>query len=68
MLETRYQQLTLLGLGSSIGTPPEGITAEVIVFKDFSEMPARASDVSLRFTPSCFSDNKMTHFFTADCR
>ena len=46
MLEPRYSELTLLGLGTSIGTPPEGLTAEVIVFTDFSEMPARASDVS----------------------
>jgi carboxypeptidase Q len=32
------QQLTMLGLGNSIGTPAEGITAEAIVVRSFAEL------------------------------
>ena len=32
------RQLTMLGLGNSIGTPPEGITAEAIVVRSFAEL------------------------------
>lgn len=32
------RDLPMLGLGSSIGTPPEGIEAEAIVVKSFEEL------------------------------
>lgn len=44
MLAPRAQKLPMLGLGGSIGTPPEGITAPVLVVKTFDELKERASD------------------------
>jgi len=35
----------MLGLGYSIGTGPEGITAPVVVVKTFDELEARAAEV-----------------------
>jgi MFS family permease len=40
--------LAMLGLGNSIGTPPEGIEAEVVVVRSFEELDAAADRVKGR--------------------
>ncbi len=45
MLEPRVQKLNVLGLGDSVGTPPEGITAPVVVVADEEELEALGEGV-----------------------
>lgn len=47
LLEPRHYNMSILGLGSSIGTPPEGITAEAIVVHSFDELHSRSLEVGL---------------------
>ena len=44
LVAPRPQALPMLGLGGSVGTPPEGITAEVLVVSSFADLEARGAD------------------------
>ena len=44
LLTPRYRKLPMTGLGGSIGTPPQGITAEVLVVESWEELEARADE------------------------
>lgn len=39
-----HHEMALLGLGGSIGTPPNGLTAEVLVVKSSADLAARADE------------------------
>lgn len=45
LVEPVPQPLVMLGLGNSVGTGPEGITADVIVIQNFDDLDKRAADV-----------------------
>lgn len=44
MAENTTQKIVLCALGSSVATPAEGLTAEVIVVRDFDELQALGKD------------------------
>jgi carboxypeptidase Q len=44
LLQPRYANLPMLGLGGSVATPRGGIEAEVLVVSSFDELKARAAD------------------------
>ncbi len=44
----RIDTLTMLGLGGSVGTPPQGIEGEVIVVSSFDELTRRAAEAKGR--------------------
>ena len=49
MILPRNHSVALLGLGSSVGTPPDGITADVLVVGSFDELHDKASKVCFMF-------------------
>jgi carboxypeptidase Q len=44
MIAPRFERLRMLGLGSSVGTPPEGITAPVLIVDSFDDLTKRAGE------------------------
>lgn len=44
MIRPLARELPMLGLGGSVGTPPEGIRAEVMVVSSFQELTSRADE------------------------
>ncbi|MDP6460716.1 MAG: M20/M25/M40 family metallo-hydrolase, partial [Gemmatimonadota bacterium] len=44
LLQPRRMELAMLGLGRSVGTPPGGVTAEVVVVPDFDTFHALPDD------------------------
>ncbi|HEX8117933.1 MAG TPA: hypothetical protein VF521_11735, partial [Pyrinomonadaceae bacterium] len=45
LLEPVSRRLSMLGLGNSVGTPPEGVTAEAVVVRNFDELDALGEKV-----------------------
>jgi carboxypeptidase Q len=50
MIAPWKKDMAMLGLGGSIGTPPSGITAEVMVVGSFDELTERANEAKLPTT------------------
>ncbi|MEE8193141.1 MAG: M28 family metallopeptidase [Gemmatimonadales bacterium] len=44
LIEPRSKPLQMLSLGNSVGTPPEGVEAEVMVVRNFDELERRAGE------------------------
>lgn len=55
LLTPKYQKIAMLGLGSSVGTPEGGITAQVVVFSSFEDMAAHKDKVRTPVLKPCKS-------------
>jgi carboxypeptidase Q len=43
ILEPARHEIAMLGLGDSVGTPPEGVTGEILMVKSFAELDEHSS-------------------------
>ncbi len=66
LLEPRIKDIALSGLGSSVGTGADGITADVIVVRSFSDLDAHASDVPGKIV--VYNQNFVSYSATASYR
>ena len=56
LIQPRYSKLSMLGLGNSVGTGPNGIQAPVLVVRTFDELDARCAEAQGKivvFNPQC---------------
>ena len=65
LVSPRRMPLRMLGLGRSVGTPPAGITAPVLVVRSFAELRARAADARGRIVVFNHPFDTTLHPFTA---
>ncbi len=65
MVSPRRAPLRMLGLGRSVGTPPAGITAPVLVVRSFADLRARAADAKGRIVLFNSPFDTTLHPFTA---
>ena len=61
----RRVRLNMLGLGRSVGTRPGGISARVLVVRDFAELRARRAEARGRIVVYNFPFNTTAHPFVA---
>jgi hypothetical protein len=67
LIEPRHQRLGMLGLGGSVGTPPEGITAEVVAVRDKEHLDelgeaVRGKIVLFNYAMPPYSEEKGTSY------
>jgi carboxypeptidase Q len=56
LIQPRYTKLSMLGLGNSVGTGPNGIQAPVLVVRSFDELTAKCDQARNKivvFNPQC---------------
>jgi carboxypeptidase Q len=65
LVSPRRTPLHMLGLGRSVGTPPAGITAPVLVVRSFADLRARAADAKGKIVLFNSPFDTTLHPFTA---
>jgi carboxypeptidase Q len=68
LISPRAARLEMLGLGRSVGTKTEGITAPVLVVRNFAELRARAPEARGRIIVFNYPFDTTTHPFLAYSR